>query len=402
MDKSNHFFGQSVLGQLICYIPSTLVSQVVKQTKADYYCKRFKTSDHLISMLFSVFSNCTSLREVAGAMLGLSGKTKHFQLNHIPRKSTLSDANRKRSHLVFEKIYQKLLVHYQGVLSDSRQTYSWMNSLDIIDSTTISLFKDILKCVGRNPIDGKRKGGIKVHTLINMQEQVPKLVWFSAATTHDHEFLKHIQLSKNRIAVFDKGYNDYAMFASLCDNDNFFVTRLKDNAKYFSVSESDIPETTDHGVVKDELIELQVKENNHVVKTIQLRRVAYWDDTTKRCFEFLTNLFDMDAGHIALIYKQRWQIELLFKQLKQNFPLKYFLGDNDNAIKIQIWSTLIVNLLLTVIKRKLKKKWAFSNIVSFCRLHLFNYIHLLNFLENPEKDWRKKSNNKTELLLFDP
>ena len=110
----------------------------------------------------------------------------------------------------------------------------------------------------------------------------------------------------------------------------------------------------------------------------------------------------MDAGHIALIYKQRWQIELLFKQLKQNFPLKYFLGDNDNAIKIQIWSTLIVNLLLTVIKRKLKKKWAFSNIVSFCRLHLFNYIHLLNFLENPEKDWRKKSNNKTELLLFDP
>ena len=402
MDKSNHFFGQSVLGQLICYLPSTLVSQVVKQTKADYYCKRFKTSDYLISMLFSVFSNCTSLREVAGAMLGLSGKTKHFQLKHIPRKSTLSDANRKRSHLVFEKIYQKLLVHYQGVLSDSRQTYSWMNSLDIIDSTTIGLFKDILKCVGRNPIDGKRKGGIKVHTLINMQEQVPKLVWFSAATTHDHEFLKHIQLSKNRIAVFDKGYNDYAMFASLCDNDNFFVTRLKDNAKYFSVSESDIPEITDHGVVKDELIELQVKENNHVVKTIQLRRVAYWDDTTKKCFEFLTNLFDMDAGHIALIYKQRWQIELLFKQLKQNFPLKYFLGDNDNAIKIQIWSTLIVNLLLTVIKRKLKKKWAFSNIVSFCRLHLFNYIHLLNFLGNPEKDWRKNSNNKTELLLFDP
>jgi IS4 transposase len=277
-----------------------------------------------------------------------------------------------------------------------------MNSIDIIDSTTISLFKDILKCVGRNPMDGKRKGGIKVHTLMNMHEQVPQLVWFSSAATHDHEFLKHIRLRKNRIAVFDKGYNDYTMFANLCDNDNFFVTRLKDNAKYNSLSESDIPETTDNGIMKDELIELPVKVNNIVIKTIKLRRVAYWDDTNKRCFEFLTNLFDMDAGHIALIYKQRWQIELLYKQLKQNFPLKYFLGDNDNAIKIQIWSTLIVNLLLTVVRRKLKRKWAFSNVVSFCRLHLFNYIHLINFLENPEKDWRKKLADPNELLLFDP
>lgn len=401
MDKSNYFFGQSVLGQLISYLPDTLVSQAVQQTQSDYYCKRFTTSDHLISMLFCVLSNCTSLREVAGAMLGLSGKTKHFQLKHIPRKSTLSDANAKRSHVVFEKIYHKLLLHYKPVLSDSRQPYGWMNRLDIIDSTTIRLFKDILKCVGRNPISGKRKGGIKVHTLINLQEHVPQLVWYSAATTHDHEFLKHVKLHKNRIAVFDKGYNDYNLFAYLNENQNFFVTRLKDNAVYRSLSEADIPDTTDSGVIKDELIELPVKENNVVIKTITLRRVAYWDKDNQRCFEFLTNLFDMDAGHIALIYKQRWQIELLFKQLKQNFPLRYFLGDNDNAIKIQIWCTLIVNLLLTVIKKKLKRKWAFSNLVSFCRLHLFNYIHLLRFLENPEKDWRKTIIKLNELLLFD-
>lgn len=401
MDKSNYFFGQSVLGQLISYLPDTLIVQAVKQTQSDYYCKRFKTSDHLISMLFCVLSNCSSLREVAGAMLGLKGKTKHFHLKHIPRKSTLSDANRKRSHAVFEKIYQKLLLHYKPVLSDSRQTYSWMNRIDIIDSTTISLFKDILNCVGRNPLNGKRKGGIKVHTLMNMYAPVPQLVWFSAATTHDHEFLKHIGLHKNRIAVFDKGYNDYSLFAKLNENKNFFVTRLKENAVFTSISESDIPDKTDQGVLKDELIELPVKENNVVVKTITLRRVAYWDNEHKRCFEFLTNLLKMDAGNIALIYKQRWQIELLYKQLKQNFPLQYFLGDNDNAIKIQIWCTLIVNLLFTVIKRKLKRQWAFSNLVSFCRLHLFNYIHLMRFLENPEKDWSKILGNQNELLLFD-
>ena len=146
MDKNNYFFGQSVLGQLISFLPDSIIASSIKQTKADHYYKKFKTRDHLISMLFSVQSNCTSLREVAGAMLGLSGKTKHFQLNHIPRRSTLSDANKKRSHSVFENVYQKLLVHYKPVLSDSRQKYRWMNKIDIIDSTTISLFKDILKC----------------------------------------------------------------------------------------------------------------------------------------------------------------------------------------------------------------------------------------------------------------
>ena len=402
MDKSKHFFGQSVLGQLISLIPDTIIGQVIKSTQSDKYYKRFKTSDHLISMLFCVWSNCSSLREVAGAMLGLSGKVKHFQLNTIPRRSTLSDANRKRDESVFGRIYQKLLQYYKPVLSDSRLNYAWMKQIDIIDSSTIGLFKDILKCVGRNPSDGKRKGGIKVHTLMNMQQEVPRLLWFSPATTNDHEFLKRFQIKKDHIAVFDKGYNDYSMFAKFCKDGVFFVTRLKDNAVYASLSETDIPDGTETGVIKDEKIEIEVKENNVVIQTIVLRRIAYWDNENKRCFEFLTNLFDMqDAGHIALIYKKRWQIELLYKQLKQNFPLKYFLGDNENAIKIQIWCTLIVNLLLTVIRRKLKRRWAFSNLVSFCRLHLFNYIHLFRFLENPEKDWNKNLIKQNELLLFD-
>lgn len=145
MDKSNYFFGQSVLGKLISFLPEELIGQTVRQTQSDYCYKRFKTSDHLISMLYSVMSNCCSLREVAGAMPGLSGKVKHFQLKHIPRRSTLSDANSKRSHEVFGKIYQKLPEHYKPVLSDSRLKYAWMKKIDIIDSTTISLFKDILK-----------------------------------------------------------------------------------------------------------------------------------------------------------------------------------------------------------------------------------------------------------------
>jgi len=110
---------------------------------------------------------------------------------------------------------------------------------------------------------------------------------------------------------------------------------------------------------------------------------------------------DMRADLVAAIYKLRWQIELLFKQLKQNFPLKYFLGDNENAIKIQIYCTLIANLLMTVIQKKLKRSWAFSNLVSFCKIHLFNYIHLLNFLENPDKDWQKTLEKLKQPSLFE-
>jgi hypothetical protein len=397
MNKSKHFFGQSVFGQLISLIDTNLISKIAKKHNSDYYTKKFNTSDHLISMLFSSFAHCSSLREVAGAMLGLKGKMAHFQLKNIPYKSTLSDANARRSHEVFQEIYSSLYISHKPIISDSRQQYSWEKRLEIIDSSTISLFKAILACVGREPSNGKRKGGIKVHTQINLQENVPKIIWFSAATTHDKKFLKHIQLEKGKIAVFDKGYNDYKTFDEFTQNGIFFVTRLKSNASYESVKENEIPSYIDDGVIKDEIIRVDVKENGKYLKTTELRKIAYWDDENKRCFEFITNLIGMNAGHIALIYKKRWQIELLFKQLKQNFPLKYFLGDNENAIKIQIWCTLIVNLLLTVIQRKLKRKWAFSNLASFCRLHLFNYIHLMKFLENPEKDWLKEYDPQLQL-----
>jgi len=397
MNKSNYFFGQSVFGQLISLINFDLVKDAVRNHNSDYYTKKFSTSDHLISMLFSSFANCSSLREVAGAMLGLKGKTNHFQLKHIPHKSTLSDANARRSHLVFEQIYYSLYNQYGSIISDSRKIYDWENKLEIIDSSTISLFKDILSCVGREPSNGRRKGGIKVHTQINLQENVPKMIWFSAATSHDKQFLKYAKLDKGKIAVFDRGYNDYKTFDDFTQQGIHFVTRLKSNASYTSIKENDIPDYLDNGVIKDEIIQVDVKENGKFIKKTELRKIAYWDNETSRCFEFITNLKGMNAGHIALIYKKRWQIELLFKQLKQNFPLKFFLGDNENAIKIQIWCTLIVNLLLTVIHKKIKRKWAFSNIVSFCRLHLFNYIHLLKFLENPEKDWLKEIDPQLQL-----
>lgn len=399
MSKSNYFSGKSVFGQLISLIDDKIIKSAVKKSSSDRYVKRFTTKDHLISMLFCSFSKCTSLREISGAMLGLSGKTGHFQLNHIPKRSTLSDANKKRDVGVFENIYHQLLDQYGHFLSDSRIKDVINKRVKIFDSTTISLFKDILSCVGRNPRNGKRKGGIKVHTVINADEIVPELVWFSAATAHDHNFLEKLKCDDNTIYVFDKGYNDYKAFKHFSDRQTGFVTRIKDNASYQIIENIDIEEHIHSGVVLDEFIEIEVKEDKTISK-LKVRKVKFYDRENKREFEFITNLFDLRADLIAALYKIRWQIELLFKQLKQNFPLKYFLGDNENAIKIQIYCVLIVNLLLAVVKKKLKRSWAFSNLVSFCKIHLFNYIHLMKFLENPEKDWIIDTHESKQLALF--
>jgi len=386
MSKSNYFSGKSVFGQLISLIDDKIIKSCVKECDSDRYTKKFKTKDHLISMLFCSFAKCNSLREISGAMLGLSGKTEHFQLNHIPKRSTLSDANKNREVEVFEKIYHKLLQLYGSVLSDSRIKEVIKKQVKIFDSSTISLFKEIMACVGRNPKNGKKKGGIKIHTVINADEIVPSLIWFSPATTHDHRFLEKLKCDDNTIYVFDKGYNDYKAFKHFSEQKTGFVTRIKDNANYEIIEDIEVSEKIHSGVLEDQIIEIEVNVNKEISK-LKLRKVRFYDRENKRAFEFLTNLFEMRADMIAALYKIRWQIELLFKQLKQNFPLKYFLGDNENAIKIQIYCVLIVNLLIAVIKKKLKRSWAFSNLVSFCKIHLFNYINLMKFLENPEKDW---------------
>lgn len=399
MSKSTHFFGTSVLGQLISLIDEHIITSNVNKYKSDRYVKKFTTKDHLISMLFCVFAKCSSLREVSGAMIGSSGKTKHFKLENLPYKSTLSDANKRRNAEVFAGMYYSLLKKYRHLISDSRISDVIRKQVEIFDSTTISLFKEILKCTGRIPVDGKRKGGIKMHTIINVDETVPKMVWFTSAATHDHILLDKLTMNKDTIYVFDKGYNDYVAFKRFSDNQTGFVTRIKDNAVYDIDKTLPIDENVHSGVKEDVIIEIKVKENGKET-LLKLRKITFYDRTLKREFEFLTNLFDMRPDLVSAIYKLRWQIELLFKQLKQNFPLKYFLGDNENAIKIQIYCTLIVNLLLTVIQKQLKRSWSFSNLVSFCRIHLFNYLHLIRFLENPEKDWLKQMDKPPEPNLF--
>jgi transposase len=201
-------------------------------------------------------------------------------------------------------------------------------------------------------------------------------------------FLEDVhKLAAGSIITFDKGYVDYAQYESFTKYQIWYVTRLKDNALYQARKEYDIPDDADSGVLKDEEVILFYGDNKK--QEHRARRIAYWDDKNKRLFEFITNNFELPAEKIALIYKKRWQIELLFKQLKQNFPLKYFLGDNENAIEIQIWTAMLANLLITLVRSRVKRSWAFSNLVSIVRQQLMNYINIYKFLEDPEGSWRE-------------
>jgi IS4 transposase len=220
-----------------------------------------------------------------------------------------------------------LYQHHRSTLSDS-QTQSADSNVFIVDSTTISLFGSVLKGVGRNPITGKKKGGIKAHTAINSSEDVPCLVKLTAATVHDSTYLKQLHLPAHSWIVFDKGYTDYNQYDQLTKANINFVTRERDNASYKSIKEYELTNQNSNAVLKDEKI-LVAKNPKEL---IMLRRVVYWDNEKSRLMIFVTNNHHESPDTIAHLYKKRWQIELLFKRLKQNFPLKYFLGDSANAI----------------------------------------------------------------------
>jgi hypothetical protein len=400
MYKDTHFIGQPILNQILFYIKGTGIDKIASKHKAERYVKKFSTRHHLIIMLFSAFEGYNSLREVVLGMLSHAHKLVHLGLPHMVCRSTLSDANKRRSSAVFGEIYMSVYGIHRKSLSDSQLSQKDLKRLYAMDSTTISLFKELLKGCGRNPKTGKKKGGIKAHTIIKVEDKMPCLVRFTEAAKHDHVLLSEVHLEAGSIITFDKGYVDYAQYERFSKEGVFYVTRLKDNAVYQAGEEFDIPDNADSGVLKDEEIMLKYGKNDEFKH--RSRRIAYYDAENERLFEFITNNFDLAAETIALIYKKRWQIELLFKQLKQNFQLKYFLGDNQNAIEIQIWCVMLANLLLMLVKSKVKKSWAFSNLVSVIRGQLMNYVNIYSFLENPEQCWRNIIEERVKKQTLEP
>ena len=400
MSKGNIFFGQPIFSQMIGLLDRNKVNKRAEEKSSDRYCKRFNTFQHLITMIYGVTSGCNSLRELCGGIVSYGDKISHCKLDYSPRRSTLSDANKRRDCNVFELIYQDLVKEYLPSLSDSHKSLIIDKKVYSIDSTTISLFQPIFECVGRKSINGKRKGGIKSHQKLDIQAGIPVKVYHSHAKEHDSLFIQRQDVvNKGEVAVFDKAYNNYALFDKWNNEGTYFVTRLKDNAKDTLIQEYDLEPATSDQVLRDVKIALEYEQDGER-KQVELRLVSYYHPEKNKVYYFLSNLFDETPDKIALLYKKRWEIELLFKKIKQNFPLQYFYEDNQNAIQIQIWCTLIALLLITFMKRQLTKSWSFSNLVSLLQKHLFTYAKFTDFFNNVDgfaKDFVKNKRTPEEI-----
>ena len=393
-DNNNIFVGQPILKQFYKFIPKEILFDIIKQCKANRYYKKFTFQEHLISALFGVLSGCSGLREIIVGIHGFQGKLKNLGLNKPVAKSTLSDANMKRSYLIFEKLYYELLKHYQSFISDSRLKGLSIRNLKIIDSTTIQLFNDILKGVGRNPLTGnKKKGGLKVHSMLDAFSGVVEFVKITEAKMHDRKFLYSLKLTSNSYIVMDKAYNDYNQFAKWTKEKIWFVTRMKTNAVYKTtkilVDKSKRKKVKD--VIKEEYILLTYKSNDYTsLNKLKLRKITYRTEEGKE-YIFITNDFKQSPERIALIYKYRWNIELLFKQIKQNFPIKYFWGNGLNAMKIQIFCVLICQLLIVVARKKAQVKKSITSIITFVRIHVLSFIDLIAYIEDSLDQCLKKN-----------
>ncbi len=388
------FVGQPVLSQILDVIPSSLINKANRKHNSNRYYKKLSLRVHLVSLLYGVFSYCNGLRELCEGLLGCEGKLQHLGFDKSPARSTLSDANNKRSFLVFETIYQQLLKQYHSFISDSRLKGLSIRNLKIIDSSTIQLFSEILRGVGRNPKDGSRKkGGIKVHAMMNAFSGVTEFVRMTAAREHDRKFLYHLKLPANSWLVFDKAYNVYQQFSKWTAQKVWFVTRMRDNADYHVtkvlVDKTKRKKAT--GLLKEQYVTVAVKQIGKEPQRLKLRRITFKTQEGKG-YVFITNNFTLPCGQVATIYKNRWLIELLFKQIKQNFPLRYFWGNSTNAIKMQVYCVLIAQLLMVVIRKKAATKKSFANMITVIRLHLMSYVALLDFIKDTYKAWRKTHN----------
>lgn len=404
MSKSTFFTGQPIFTQLLGLIPRQLVDRLSRKHHCNVYCKRFMAYDHLVTMLYAGYFKCDSLRELVTGMQANGFRLKHLGLLHPPCRSTLSDANRRRGADFFGDLYHQLYRMHFG-LPDSRLKKK-SDQLFIIDSTTISLFTSIMQGAGTLGGDGKKKGGAKAHMMIDSSHDIPAFVDLTEAREADVDFLKKAWVPDGATVVFDKGYNSYKQFKSWDERKVRWITRLKEKSVIEHLCDLPVEQSAyEAGVRSDRLVRLGRPSNRKQTPLIEARLIEFYDDQKNRTFHFITNDNKSEPQTIAGLYKRRWQIEILFKRIKQRYPLRYFLGESPNAIKIQIWTALICDLLVRLIQREVNKfsskRWSYACISSMIKHHLMSYLELKAFLMNPEKVLKNYKPPNNQMLLFE-
>jgi len=329
-------------------------------------------------MLFCQLARADSLREICNGLHCCLGKLVHLGVRKAPNKSTLSYANAHRPAALFEDVFQTASKRFRDEkrLGPRQHKFRFKNKLLSLDATTISL------CLSLFPWAKFRraKGGVKAHVLLDHDDYLPRYVLLSEAKKNDVKMADLFALNPGSIVAVDRAYCDFGLFARWSEQGVYFVTRMKANIVYEVVEEYELP--AGGKVLADQRIRLTSARGRRQYP-VDLRRVVVWDAENEREIVLLTNQFSFAASTIAAIYKERWQIELFFKALKQNLKVKTFVGTSENALRIQIWTALIAMLLLKWLHYLSKAGWSLSNLASLLRLNLFTYRDLKNWLDDP-------------------
>ena len=364
----------SIFSQMLQLFSRTEFERAVVDHRAERHARGFSCWGQFVAMLFCHLGRAQSLREICGGLAASEGKLRHLGLPDAPKRSTLSYANEHRPWQLYRSVFYQLLSRCREVAGT--HGFRFKNKLLTLDATLIELCASVFDWAQYR----RTKGAVKLHLLLDHQGLFPSFALVTEGRVHESRVARSLRFEPGTIVVFDRGYADYDWFAALHAEGVFFVTRLKENADYGVVERRPIPARS--AVRRDEIIFLYKAARGGNLDLF-LRRIEVWDEEQKRVLVFLTNHRGFAASTIAAIYRQRWQIELFFKALKQNLRIKTFVGTSPNALQIQIWTALIALLLLKYLQLRARFGWSLSNLAALLRQQLFVYRDLFVWIDDP-------------------
>ena len=363
----------SIFSQVLQLFPRMEFQRFVKETKAERHARGFTCWGQFVSMLFCQLGRAHSLREITNGLRSCEGKLKHLGIT-APNRSTLSYANEHRPWELYQKVFFSLLERCRHQVTGKKK-FKFKNKLVSLDSTTIDLCLSMYDWAKFR----RTKGAIKLHLVLDHDGYLPSFAVITDGLCHDVKVAYALKFDPGTIVVDDRGYNDYHLFAKWTEEEVSFVTRQKGNATY-TVIES--REGYIHPVLRDEII-LLTGPGAAEKCPFPIRRIEFYNAEKEQIMVFLTNNMSLDAQTVADVYKDRWQIELFFKALKQNLKIKTFVGTTANAVKIQIWTALVAMLILRYCQLKASFLWSLSNLVALLRMNLFTHRDLWRWLDEP-------------------
>jgi hypothetical protein len=367
-------------------------ARAIRRYGAEKGSKGFRCWDQFVAMLFCQLGGAHSLREICGGLATALGKLNHLGIREAPKRSTLAYANKHRPWELYEEVFHSLLACCREEAAAHQRRFRFKNPLRSLDSTTIDL------CLAA--FDWARfrraKGAIKLHLLLDHQGCLPCWALVTEGKTHDVRPARTLAFEPGTIVAMDRAYVDYRLFAGWTEGGVYFVTRAKSNMDYAVVEKRDVPERGN--VLADEIIELSGVRGADCPH--RLRRIVVWDAGRGREIELLTNILHLAASTVGTIYKDRWQIELFFKALKQTLKIKTFVGTSRSAVKIQVWTALIAMLLLKFLQLKSTFGWSLSNLAAMLRMNLLTYRDLWAWMDDPYHTPRREPPPAIQLALF--